>query len=137
MTNRELLELAAKAVGYPFDDGHFQDAADLDAWWRPWIYIDSSGEPPNDSARNEFWNPLTDDGDALRLAVLLRFWVKDFAPSDSEGFNGEQPFGMIEIWRETDDDPIYVEWYKPGEDRITATRRAIVLAAAEIGKGMK
>ena len=117
MTDRELLELEAKAAGIEIT---WALMGDTYAAWLP----------------NELlWNPLEDDGDALRLAVLLRFWVKDFAPY--EGFNGEQPFGMIEIWRETDDDPIYVEWYKPGEDRITVTRRAIVLAAAETGKNLK
>ena len=44
-TDRELLEMAAKAVGLP---------------WERWV------EEGNDS-----WNPLTDDGDALWLAVAI------------------------------------------------------------------
>jgi hypothetical protein len=124
MTDRELLELAAKAAGIEIPDGCEFIAPD---YWKH-----------QDSNTHIIWNPLGDDGDALRLAVSLRFWVKDFAPTDSDGLDGEYPsFGMVEIWRETDDDPIYVEWYKPGEDRFMVTRRAIVRAAACIGKRMK
>lgn len=49
MTDRELLELAAKAAGHNY-------------------YMDSFGVHQIDSGR---WNPLYDDGDALRLAVKL------------------------------------------------------------------
>ena len=55
------------------------------------------------------WNPLTDDGDALRLAVKIK-WV----PSRVE-----------------------VVGLSMNEDPYAATRRAIVKAAAEIGKGME
>lgn len=54
MTDRELLEKAAKA-------------ARLRLWWhggKP--YFRAEMEAPHDS-----WNPLTDDGDAFRLAVKL------------------------------------------------------------------
>ena len=120
MTDRELLELAAKAAGYPFDDGRFEDAAKPGAWWG-WSYIESSGEPPNDSAWTELWNPLTDDGDALRLAVKLKLDI---------GFPNDDC-----VWafaRRTD-----VCRENPNPDPYAATRRAIVRAAAEIGKGMK
>jgi hypothetical protein len=49
MTDRELLKLAAKAAGYNM-------AKVLDGY--P-MYMEGYG----------IWNPLTDDGDALRLAV--------------------------------------------------------------------
>lgn len=49
-TDRELLELAAKAAGYKYHS--------------PAGYIVVDGIPGN-------WNPLEDDGDALRLAVKL------------------------------------------------------------------
>ena len=49
-SDRELLELAAKAAGYDY------------AKHGGYIVVD--GIPGN-------WNPLTDDGDALRLAVKL------------------------------------------------------------------
>lgn len=118
MSDRELLELAAKAAGLqvcePFRNGEFRVCG------------------PD---RLSFaYSPLTDDGDALRLAVKLRFGTKDFAPTACDDI---QPVGMIEVWQEDHSDPIHVEWYKPGDDRYAATRRAIVRAGAEMGRQMK
>ena len=93
-TDRELLELAAKA-------------AELTNWK---FYEE---HPFDGYPRHSFgmrlgvnrWNPLTDDGDALRLAVDLKIiknshqWLDEFANH-------------------------------------AATRRAIVRAAAEIGRSM-
>ena len=122
MTDREMLKFAAKAAGYT----GFRDASDV------WSYrIDQTGA---------YWNPLTDDGDALRLAVKLRFTIKDFAPTDHPEMVQAPPdaalWGMVEIWRENDNDPLHVEWYKAGADRYAATRLAVVRAAAAIGKEM-
>lgn len=58
MTDRELLELAAKAAGIPLNE--FGDCENGDYW------IDEKGT---------YWNPLDDDGDAFRLAVKLGFAV--------------------------------------------------------------
>jgi len=126
MSDRELLELAAKAAGYEFL--YFEPYAD-----------GSQGEYLRVKGIQTRWNPLTDDGDALRLAVEKRFGIKDFAPHDTPEISQVPPdsdkWGMVEIWREDDDDPIYVEWYKAGADRYAATRRAIVrAAAATLGK---
>lgn len=77
------------------------------------------------------WNPIESDSDALRLAVRLRFGIKDFSPHCNPEIDAP---GMIEVWREDDEDPIYVEWYKADDDRYAATRLAIVKAAAEIGR---
>ena len=52
MTDRELLEKAAKAVN--------------GGAWHPLTH---------DTPDGRAWNPLTDDGDALRLAVKLRLSV--------------------------------------------------------------
>ncbi len=62
------------------------------------------------------WNPLTDDGDALRLAVKLNIHISGF-------FN--------KVTTDTDE-MSFCENY--GADPYAATRRAIVRAAAEIGK---
>jgi len=78
-TDRELLELAAKAGGFREYDEHYVP-----------------------------WNPLDDDGDALRLAVKLKMWTHS---------------GMGCFQNEL--------------DPYAATRRAIVRAAAEIGRKMK
>ena len=107
MTDKELLELAAKAAGFPVrwhESGYYGTTME--------IMADESGGPP--------WNPLTDDGDALRLAVKLRLMVcvrKD---------------GFINAGN-TD----FLIMAEPEKDLYAATRRAIVRAAAEIGKGMK
>ena len=100
MTDRELLELAAKAAGIP---SGWLDAA-YDCWEGDPILIRSA------------WNPLTNDGDALRLAVKLNMMEE-----------GSKPFVEL-MWRLATEN---------GADDYAATRRAIVRAAAEIGKGMK
>jgi len=94
MTDRELLELAAKAAGI-FD-----------------LRFDNKGV----AYRNVHieWNPLTDDGDALRLAVKLEACI-DFM--DRRVVAGAWPEVVIDF---TDED----------------YRRAIVRAAAEIGRSM-
>ncbi|MDX3985937.1 MAG: hypothetical protein QHC88_11860 [Achromobacter sp.] len=105
MTDRELLELAAKAAGLEYH----------------WVKVDGgslmqASEPGSRS--EESWNPLTDDGDALRLAVSLGidmyFWVSGVEAQHSD--IPQQP----------------IQHYKG--DRAAATRRAVTLVAAEIGK---
>ena len=104
MTDRELLELAAKAKGV--------DAATA-------IFY-SSGKGP--------WNPLDNDGDALRLAVKLRLRV--FTPTTDT----DVAIASCGDVRTTG----HVHKYSEDEytDPYAATRRAITRAAAEIGKGM-
>ena len=112
MTDRELLELAAKAAGIKI------------------IRITDTGMPliigkNEDGKYWDSWNPLTDDGDALRLAVKLELViVNDF----------ETGFSVVKPWNHT----VYVsESHSNNSDPYAATRRAIVRAAAEIGKEMK
>ncbi len=95
-SDRELLELAAKAAGIDF--GHKRSTPTT-----PSLYLGPS---------HGWWNPLTDDGDALRLAVALEI----------QGI-GEPVWvmGMTSIGD-----------YE--RDPYAATRRAIVRAAAEIEK---
>lgn len=66
----------------------------------------------------EYWNPLTDDGDALRLAVKLRMNVFHA---------GARVHAMDE-----DGDIESAEGHE--KDPCAATRRAIVRVAAEIGE---
>ena len=102
MADRELLELAAKAAGIKFSEiGGGARYAPQPGIMQPYVP----------------WNPLEDDGDALRLAVkcaqlfgfyrFLRAWIAAMATE-----NGSP------------------------SDPLAATRRAIVRAAAEIGKGV-
>lgn len=103
MTDRELLGLAAKAAGI---DVNF-DATQWDRFW-----VNGGGG---------FWNPLTDDGDALRLAVKLRLKIMCRTHS-------------VEVLSE-DGKVRYLEMHY--QDPYAATRRAIVRAAAEIGRQIK
>ena len=98
MTDRELLEAAAKAAGYW--------AAEFNC-------------PANLPHKN--WNPLTDSGDAFELAVKLRLTVN--CSYDDVTLCGQE-FTQKEVFIE-----------RNGEDPLAATRRAIVRAAAELGKG--
>jgi hypothetical protein len=100
MTDRELLEAAAKAAGYW--------AAEFNC-------------PANLPHKN--WNPITDSGDAFELAVKLRLTVN--CSYDEVALCGQE-FTQKEVFIE-----------RNGEDPLAATRRAIVRAAAEIGKEMK
>ena len=118
MTDRELLELAAKAAGIKFSEiGGGARYAPQPGIMQPYVP----------------WNPLTDDGDALRLAVKLGLHARQFPILDDVFVSS---LGMVEVWRVDDDDPLHVEFLRSGEDRLAATRRAIVRAAAEIGKGV-
>jgi hypothetical protein len=113
MTDRELLELAAKAAGYDFNRVWYDEQSGILVWEPPIIY------------ESRDWNPLTDDCDALRLAVRLGMNVFQAAksayalPSDDDGTYEEQ-----------------VRYVDVANDQFAATRRAIVRAAAEIGKAM-
>ncbi len=113
MTDRELLELAAKAAGiaprtlcepvYGYEGG-------------PKLREGGIWDGRTDSP---LWNPLTDDGDALRLAVKLKMNV------DLSGNRLWVNVGNKSVTHISQEDDPYA-----------ATRRAIVRAAAEIGRGM-
>lgn len=109
MTDAELLELAAKAAGMdvrPFTNG-------LLCFWHQ-----------RGPAGAVTWNPLADDGDALRLAVKLRLDVQFETGSvsitnvivhDEDGFEADCAYMLA-------------------DDATGATRRAIVRAAAALAK---
>lgn len=103
MNDRELLELAAKAAGYEVEEDGMGNYAFED-------------ECP--------WEPLTDDGDALRLAVKLKM-VVDIVDTIVVVSFGRMKEGYLlqdDVLEKYDTDPY------------AATRRAIVRAAAEIGR---
>ena len=103
MTDQQLLELAAKAAGF--------------LNWTPTepagLHIETGSRR---GATGFYWNPLVDDGDALRLAVKLRLDVM-----------------CHEIGAHVDNEMSYSSEVSHN-DPFAATRRAIVRAAAEIGK---
>jgi hypothetical protein len=113
MTDRELLELAAKAAGYSVRavSGYEQGGTVS-------FYMEPS---------QLYWNPLTDDGDALRLAVKLQLHV------------GINPGNKVFCTPTYSDKPtVFESCERSGvQDPLAATRRAIVRAAAEIGRSME
>ncbi|MBR8141168.1 hypothetical protein KDW46_02185 [Burkholderia vietnamiensis] len=117
MTDRELLELAAKASGFSFDK-YVSGSSPED-----FHYGLNSGLLKIDRDRLDavLWNPLLDDGDALRLAVKLSMQL-DISAS-----------GCL-VYLSNSAAPIGICAYSETRDIEAATRRAIVRAAAEIGK---
>jgi hypothetical protein len=105
MNDRELLEAAARAAGR-----------------KVFSYIDDPifGSGINDGKTdNGLWNPLEDDGDALRLAVVLGLVI---APEDSN----------VDVYN-SDGRCVTAAWDEHNGDKEKSTRRAIVCVAALIG----
>jgi hypothetical protein len=107
MEDRELLELAARAAG-------------IVGTWSTGYQGDGDEELDGlDTGSSFLWNPLISDGDALRLAVKLCIRI-----AHMNGFayalTGLREFEEAEL-----------------AGPYAATRRAIVRAAAEIGKNME
>ena len=105
MTDIELLKSAASAISLDYIEcGRLDGTGDLIA-----------------RETGKIWNPLTDDGDALRLAVKLGLMLDDVTKGYMSGHIVAVSDGGT--------------CYEPREpDPYAATRRAIVRAAAEIGK---
>jgi hypothetical protein len=113
MSDRDLLAKAAKAAGFGGKESAFcwtesEYPRGSDQHGALWNYIGHG-----DSA--VLWNPLTDDGDALRLAVKLELMFDRISPGTRY---------MASHWVATKGD---VACYEP-EDY----RRAIVRAAAAL-----
>ncbi len=118
MTDRELLELAAKAAGIGPLDFDYAQREGHGMYFGPRLPL-----PQNVlmAANYTYWSPLTDDGDALRLAVKLRIDIQFNTEEDHEKTEAHYP--MIEFgW-------LGERW---NGDEHAATRRAIVRAAAAI-----
>ena len=74
------------------------------------------------------WNPLADDGDALRLMVQLGFGIY----RGHDAIRGE--FCEISYWpRKYAREKSCIEYHKDHPNQFAATRRAIVRAASSIG----
>lgn len=110
MEDRELLELAAKAYGARIEIPDDKDG----------VFV------VREKDRNGFvWNPLKDDGDALRLAIILDIHIKRYAGATTA-------HEWVACFPVTEHD----HWSINDNDRMKSTRRAIVRAAAEIGKSI-
>lgn len=108
MDNIELMELAAKAAGYTLQSNWSHSSE---------LVIDG-----------DFWNPLSDDGDALRLAVKcgIEIWPDRKAKEIVVGFCVGKSQNMLGLNFTVDFE----------DDEMAATRLAIVRAAAQIGDDM-
>lgn len=99
-TDRELLGLAAKAAG-------------IELYWEPCLTSAGKIYRPHLLIEGTWghgaWNPLTDDGDALRLAIDLDINIAEAQAG--------------------------IDWDEA--DRFALARRAIVRAASAIGESMK
>lgn len=104
--DRELLKFAAFAVG-------FTDRLTWTPGVTPWLNCEGGART---------WNPLLDDGDALRLAVKLKLNILqgDF----SVGVNNEADVDEAALVRNDD-------------ERLAVLRHAIVRAAAQIGSELR
>ncbi len=101
----KLLEAAAKAEGHAY----------------PWVLPARGGERP--------WNPLTDDGDALRLFLALPWMCIE--TSD---------VGVTVRERGEKCERVYfkcTEWLDEHEGDLSAATRRAIVRAATIGKEMK
>ena len=120
MTDRELLESAARAAGYTL---HIWGAKGAECVSRM------------DTLRPTRWNPLEDDGDALRLAVKLQLTVCNEHVNAGQVYcmRGDEAFPSVESGTICDGP---VANHVIPED-YAATRRAITRAAAAIGEKVK
>lgn len=111
--SRELLEKAAKAAGLIVQKNTEVVNADD-------RFI---GIKVRDTERDKYrlWNPLTDDGDAFRLAVKLRMTIMTHTELDP---------GKVFVTDGQGGDAVELH----GSDLAAATRLAIVRAAAAIGE---
>ena len=106
MTDKELIELAAKA----YNDGYF-------------FGFDKDGNGLLDPVVYSPFNPLTNDGDALRLASHLNmdieineFFVVVYCPFELDCARVELSFE---------------------DEKLKSIKKAITMAAAQIGKEME
>lgn len=116
MTDRELLELAAKAACLRLEWNGDSSIEVFERW------CGNPSEPPEQDYRG--WNPLDNDADALRLAVALRIDLLFFP-------------GLGEIRAEDGDgNSATVEWDGQYEGCSARVREAFVRCAAAIGRSM-
>lgn len=121
MTDREMLELAARAAGILLCGyswiGENEDDEEYEILEAAFVKHNQKQEIASK------WNPLTDDGDALRLAATLLINVEPY-----EDY----------IFVESYSGPFANEFIKQNKGcRFLAARRAIVRVAAQIGKEME
>lgn len=120
MTDKELLQQAAKAIGFgsPGTGQHCWTCSEYPrnsgkhgALWNYVGHMDTA----------ELWNPLSSDGDAFRLMVQLNINV----------------YSVNACAYASDIDSYHEKVVEHGDDKYVAYRRAILLCAASIGRQME
>lgn len=122
-TDRELLELAAKAAGYTTNHRWNAERMTLNP------PVDALYVMNKDGVVHTAWNPLDDSGAAMNLAVDL-----DLAIVPYPIYNKQKHSVLVQ--KKNLDESRFEKMELHGNDKCAATRRAIVRAAAEIGKAM-
>ena len=113
MTDRELLELAAKAAGYEKIEYHNLKGSMLDVRY---------GRDEAIWNGEDYWNPLVDDCEALQLAVKLGLRIEINTRASGDTLVIGESYLIIE---------------GHNADPYAATRRAITQTAAVIGENME
>lgn len=121
-SDRELLGLATRAAGWKLCGyswiGENEDDEECEILEAAFVKHHQEQELASK------WNPLTDDGDALRLAARLNFRI------DIQG-------GTVRIVDGLDNEHCLSGVATNQEDQMKVVRRAIVRAAAAIGEAMQ
>jgi hypothetical protein len=112
MTDRELLEKAAKAAGVLLEG----------------VETDGRGV----TIRGTYWQPLHDDGDALRLAVKLGIQIRQYPIYETPRFAAYACESKWDSDAQMKIGPEALVQY--AGDPYAATRLAIVRAAAQMAK---
>lgn len=114
MNDKELLVAAARAAGVEYEPRYVEpDGVKMRGLMQP---SGIANIPP------KWWNPLTDDGDALRLAVELMLTIT-MRHHECEAFDEDGQFLTSE------------SLHCPPDARQELVRRAIVRAAAALDSG--
>lgn len=126
LTDRELLEFAAKAAGYEV------------RWheiWKCFVHVHpfNIDTPPTLAGQRLVWVPLQDGGDAFRLAVTLGIRIDSKYMMEVDEIIGCMQ--VAAVWLPHDSGEPSFHGFG-GESTDSIIRGLIVRAAAEIGKAM-
>jgi hypothetical protein len=117
MNDRELLEMAAKAARLEISRCRLDDKM-----WKDMLLAEKHQDF---EGIGKGWNPLTDDGDALRLAIALEMTIEVSISPSGKCHAWACAAGIKDMGQSIVND-----------DRGMAVREAIVRAAYDVGREM-
>ena len=127
MTDRELLELAAKAAGIKIDKSPYGGGGIGNDGF------DAAGNAVTDWHNGKKWNPLADDGDSRRLQVRLNILMEfgdNYVCAYAGGRCETQFTSSFRV-------PVCATAGLVDAMRESAARQSVLMAAAEMGRRMK